>query len=156
MAQQPAPIGGDFSYDVAQRALDDQLRRIDAQDGKAGVLIAAAGVFAGLIFSSDSLLLKGPVWLIRVTGGSVVLAILCALLASLNQQYTTAPRPESVARFAARDTAWLKWRFLGNVHRALDWNRQKLNRKARLLTAAQGFFMLAVVLVGGYFIVAAT
>lgn len=47
MAQMSIPPGASFAYEVAQKALDDQLHRIEAQDGKAGILIAAAGVFGG-------------------------------------------------------------------------------------------------------------
>lgn len=155
MAQASAPPGAEFSYEVAEKALEDQLRRIDAQDGKAGVLIAAAGVFGGFVFSSDSFLSAGPSWVIAATGGLVTAAILSALLASLNQRYVMAPRPAAVATFARRDEAWLKWRFLSNVHGALEWNHRKLDRKTRLLTFAQGLFMLAAVLVGAYFVVSA-
>lgn len=112
MAQGTAPPGAAFSYEVAEKALNDQLRRIEAQDGKAGILIAAAGVFGGFIFSSDSFLNSGPRWVLTLTGGLVAMTVLLALLASLNQRYVTAPRPTAVATFARRDEEWLKWRFL--------------------------------------------
>lgn len=155
MAQPDIPPGAEFAYDVAHEALKDQLRRIEAQDAKAGILIAAAGVFGGFIFSSDSFLRSGPTWVIVLAGGLVITAVLSALLASMNQRYVTAPRATAVARFAAREATWLKWRFLGNLHRAVDWNRRKLNRKTRFLAFAQGLFMLAVLVVGGYFVVSA-
>ncbi|MBA3430856.1 MAG: hypothetical protein H0U16_05185 [Actinobacteria bacterium] len=90
MAQtaQPPP-GAAYAYEVAQRSLDDQLRRIEAQDGKAGVLIAGAGIFAGFLFSGDSFLAEGPQWLLALAAGLISLAVICALVAFLNQHYNT-------------------------------------------------------------------
>ncbi len=61
----------------------------------------------------------------------------------------------AVARFALRDELWLKWRFLGNLHGALEWNRRKLDRKTRFLTVAQVLLIAAVAVVGGYFVLMA-
>ncbi len=155
MAQANVPPGAEFAYEVAHGALEDQLRRIEVQDSKAGILIAAAGVFGGFIFSSDSFLRSGPAWVVILAGGLVIAAVVAALLASMNQRYVTAPAAVAVARLAAREAPWLKWRFVGNLHLALDWNREKLNRKTRFLVVAQGLFMLAVLIVGGYFVVSA-
>jgi len=57
-----------------------------------------------------------------------------------------------VASFAGRDELWLKWRFLGNLHLAVDWNVRKLDRKIRFLTAAQALLIATVGLNGGYFV----
>lgn len=59
------------------------------------------------------------------------MTLLGALLAALNQRYVRAPEALSIAQFAARDEAWLKWRFLGNMLAAIERNRRKLERKAR-------------------------
>lgn len=156
MAQtaQPPP-GAAYAYEVAQRSLDDQLRRIEAQDSKAGVLIAGAGIFAGFLFSGDTFLAEAPQWLLALAAGLISLAVICALLAFLNQHYITAPAAVAVARFALRDELWLKWRFLGNLHGALEWNRRKLDRKTRFLTVAQALLIAAVAVVGGYFVLMA-
>lgn len=155
MTQAQPPPRAAFAYDVAREAMQDQLRRIEAHDTKAGILIAAAGIFAGLLFSGSSVLAGAPPWLLALTGGLISLALLLALFAFLNQRYVTAPRPGAVARLARRDEPWLKWTFLGNLHGALEWNRRKLNRKTRLLGAAQAALIAAVTLVGGYFAVMA-
>lgn len=42
------PEGASFAYAVAIAALDEQLRRIEALDTKAGILMAVDGVIAGL------------------------------------------------------------------------------------------------------------
>ncbi len=152
MAQTNVPPGAELAYEVAREALTDQLRRIEAQDSKAGILIAAAGVFGGFIFSSDSLLRPVSTWMSVMAGAMVIAALVCALAASMNQRYVTAPDEVELARFAARGGSWLKWRFIGNVLAAVDWNRKKLDRKTRLLAVAQTLFMFAVLIVGGYFV----
>lgn len=153
MPQSPAtPPGAAFAYEAARHALDDQLRRIEAQDAKSGVLIAAAGIFAGFLFSGRSFLVGGPAWFLVSVGLLVTTAVVLALLGVLNQRYVTAPEAQAVARLALRDEVWLKWRFLGNLHTALEWNRRKLDRKTRFLTAAQAALIIDVVLVGGYFV----
>lgn len=92
----------------------------------------------------------------RVVGGNIGCASLArgrlCSFALLNQSYITAPRPQAVASFAGRDELWLKWRFLGNLHLAVDWNRRKLDRKIRFLTAAQALLIATVGLNGGYFV----
>ncbi len=44
----------------------------------------------------------------------------------------------------------MKWRFLGNLVEALTINRNKLERKARLLNSAIGLLFIVVLLLGGY------
>lgn len=146
------PSGATFAYEIAEKSLNDQLRRIDAQDSKAGMVIAAGGVFAGFLFSGASFLASAPRPLLAITGMLISGGVISALLAFLNQDYVTAPNAVAVARFAGRDEAWLKWRFLGNLHRVLAWNQRKLNRKTRLLTVGQASLITAVLLVGGYFV----
>ena len=50
---------------------------------------------------------------------------------------------------------WLKWRFLRNMLDALEVNRRKLAWKSRFLTAALLSLIVAVALVGGYFVYSA-
>ena len=61
MVDQRAPQGASFAFDNAARSLDEQLGRIESLDAKAGVLLAADGVLAGLLFATDSVLFQAPV-----------------------------------------------------------------------------------------------
>jgi hypothetical protein len=151
MVNQPPPQGASFAFDNAAKALDEQMGRIESLDAKAGVLLAADGVLAGLLFATDSVLTQAP----RALGVSVTISllfsILLALLAFSTRKYETAPTPEAVISLMEQGgDAWLKWRFLGNVVVALTINRGKLERKARLLSSAIGFLFIVVLLLGGY------
>ena len=60
MVNQPPPHGASFAFDNAAKALDEQMGRIESLDAKAGVLLAADGVLAGLLFATDSVLIQAP------------------------------------------------------------------------------------------------
>jgi hypothetical protein len=145
------PDGAPFAYNVAGAALDEQLRRIEVLDSKAGILIAADGVLAGLLFGRLSLILAAPRALSAIVVGLVVISLLLGLIAFANRRYRTAPHPAAVLRLMAAPEAWLRWRFLGNLQGALLENEGKLTWKARYLTAAQVSLFVGVAL-GGYFI----
>lgn len=145
------PSGAAFAYENAAKGLDEQLRRIEALDAKAGVLLAADGVLAGLLFATDSIPLRAP----RPVGIAITLALLASIVLALaafaSRKYETAPTPEAVIGLMGHgDEAWLKWRFLGNMVVALAINRRKLQRKARVLGSALGFLIVVVLLLGGY------
>ena len=148
------PPGASFAFDIGEQALSEQLRRADALDTKAGVLVAANGlVLFGLLLSSNSFVVGSP---IGVQFSIVVLTIaslLSALAAFSTRRYDLAPRPESVIRLMARDEAWLRWRFLGNVESAVAQNRRKLVRKSMLLTLSLASLFLTVTTMGLYFVV---
>jgi hypothetical protein len=148
----PVPPGSSFAYDVAVFSLEEQRKRIDALDSKAGVTLAAAGVFAGFLFRGDSLLRGAPSAV--GAGGSIllVLSMLAALLAFANRRYRIAPAAEAVAGMMSFPDEWLKWRFLGNLLEAVEVNRAKLSDKTRWLTAAQAALLAAVGVIGGYFV----
>ncbi|MGH2746442.1 MAG: hypothetical protein ACRDKB_00760 [Actinomycetota bacterium] len=151
MVDQPPPQGAPFAFDNAAKALDEQLGRIEALDAKAGVLLAADGVLAGLLFATDSVLIQVPRVLGVAVAISLLFSILLALLAFSTRKYETAPTPEAVIGLMAQGgDAWLKWRFLGNLVLALTINRSKLERKARLLSSAIAFLFIVVLLLGGY------
>lgn len=152
--QQP-PIGATFAFDNAKYALEEQLQRIEALDAKAGVLLAADGVLAGLLFATSSVLFQAP----RVIGigvaVSLFLSLLFALLALLARKYEIAPSPPAVVGLMEQgDENWLKWRFLGNLLVALDINRNKLVVKARVLIAAIASLGIVVLMLGAYLIYA--
>jgi len=97
----PIPHGAGFAYDVATAALDEQLRRIEALDSKAGILIAADGVLAGLLFGRSSLITTAPRWLGALVVGLVVLSLLLGLMSFANRRYRRTPRPQAAIRFMA-------------------------------------------------------
>ena len=151
MVDQPPPQGALFAFGNAAKALDEQLGRIESLDAKAGVLLAADGVLAGLLFATDSVLIHAPRALGVAITVSLLFSILLALQAFSTRKYETAPTPEAVIGLMEQVLdAWLKWRFLGNVVVALTINRSKLERKARLLSSAIGFLFIVVILLGGY------
>ncbi len=63
-----------------------------------------------------------------------------------------APWPEAVARTANAPEAWVKWRFIRNVHRAIHTNARKLAVKAKLVSAALLSLLVTVTSLGGYLI----
>jgi hypothetical protein len=150
----PVPHGASFAYGIAAAALDEQLRRIEALDSKAGILIAADGVLTGLLFSESSLLLTAPRVISAVAVSLVVLSLLLALVAFANRRYRIAPHPPAVVRLMAAPENWLRWRFIGNLEEARVENDNKLRWKARFVTAALASLLGAVALLGGYFLVA--
>lgn len=152
MATRGVPQGGSFAYGNAVRSLDEQLRLLDALDSKAGILIAANGLLAGLIFGRGSFLTRAPSWLSLTTGVLVLASLLFALFAFLSRLYETAPAPEAVARFAQRPEDWLQWRFITNVLDAIEVNRKKLALKGRLLSLGQASLIAAIAPLGGYFV----
>lgn len=151
MVDQPLPQGASFAFDNAAKALDEQLGRIDSLDAKAGILLAADGVLAGLLFARNSLVFQAP----RALGAAVTIfllfSILLALLAFSTRKYEMAPTPETVIGLMDQGgDGWLKWRFLGNVIVALRINRSKLEQKARRLSSAIWLLFIVVLLLGGY------
>lgn len=152
MAERHLPRGASFAYSVAERNLDEQLARIEALDGKAGILMATDGVLAGLLFARSSLLFEMPRSLAAVTVTLVGASLLLALTAFATRQYRTAPQADPVIRMMSAGEDWLRWRFLGNLQESLDRNNSKLTAKARWLSAALFSLMGAIALLVGYFL----
>jgi hypothetical protein len=136
---------------VAAAALDEQLRRIDSLDTKAGIVIAADSVLSGLVFGRGTALSGAPRPLATAVVVAVLLSLLCALGAFMVRRYETAPSPRSIGLRVGASGDWLKWRFLPNLLQALDRNNRRLTSKSTLLTIAQGLLFVAVGVVGGYF-----
>jgi hypothetical protein len=147
------PAGAAFAYQVAVRTLDEQLRRIEALDTKAGVLIAADGLVIGLLSSEGSTLAEGPAWVSFLLLGAIITSLVLALLAFTTRRYETAPNPDAAIRLMAADPAWLEWRFLGNMRDAIGVNRGKLRTKTRLLSSALTVLIAGIVVFGGYSLV---
>ena len=147
------PQGAAFAYETAMRALDEQLRRIDALDAKAGILLAADGIIVGLVVGGGSLAHDTPAWITSLAGAAVLVSLMSAVGALLNQNYAIAPEPQTVAVLASASDEWIRWRVIGNVLGAVDGNRRKLRRKAQALTFGQLALLVGVGVFGGYFIV---
>jgi hypothetical protein len=66
------------------------------------------------------------------------------------RRYASVPSIRSAIRLMAAEEAWLKWRYVGNLRRAVERNESKLAWKARLVTASTACLMAAVTIVGAY------
>jgi len=148
----PAPAGAGFAYEVALRSLDEQLERIEALDTKAAVLLTADGVIAGFLFGRDSAIREAPDWLAIAAIAGLMASFILALVTFASRRYQQAPPAVAVARRAQAPGDWLKWRFLANVHLAIDVNNSKLRQKSRLLTAGLGCLLASLLTLGGYLI----
>jgi hypothetical protein len=148
------PDGASFAFDVARTSLDEQLGRIEALDGKAGILIAAGGVLAGFLFGRGSLLLDAPRLIVGIAAIALTSSLVFALLAFWTRRYDLAPRPEALSQLMEAREEWLRWRFIPNVLNAIAVNRRKLALKSAFLTWAMVCLIVAVLLLGGYFIYA--
>lgn len=128
---QVIPHGAEFAYGVGRQELADQLRRIEALDSKAGILLAAGGVLAGFVFGSRTFIRQAPGSISLSVALFVTASLVLALIAFGNQKYRTAPLTEDAVRLMVQDENWLKWRFLGNLLHAIQANSTKLEQKAR-------------------------
>ncbi len=154
MTSKGVPRSAEFAFEIARAALAEQLTRIDALDSKAGLLLAADGLIAGLLFGQQTLLRQAPVWVTVGAAIGVLGAFTCALVAFAARHYQLAPEPGKVAELAQAPSDWLQWRFIGNVLKAVDTNRAKLDRKATWLICGQALLLAALMVLGGYFIYA--
>lgn len=96
------PKGGQFAYETAIRSLDDQLRRIESLDSKAGILIGAGGILAALLAGGGSPILEGSRHLALATTVLLNASVTLALLAFFNRSYSSGLSPHSSPR-------WLGW-----------------------------------------------
>lgn len=151
MISRGVPQGATFAFDVASHSLDEQLRRVDALDSKAGVLLAADGIIASLILGRTVPSPAQPVWVTLPAGLAVLLSMGSALVAFSNRNYETALEPGAIAEVAAAPEAWIRWRFISNMIDAVDTNRIKIDQKARWLTCGQLSLLAGLALLGGYF-----
>jgi hypothetical protein len=151
MAQR-VPRSASLAFDIGLRAVGEQLARIDSLDSKAGILLAADGVIAGLIFVRGGLVATMPMAVALVISVSILLSLVCTLVSFADREYLAPPRPETVARLSAAPEDWIKWRLMGNVLRAVETNRGRLRSKARWLTLGQATLLVTLMSLGSYFI----
>jgi len=97
----PVPAGASFAFERSVKALAEQLARIEALDGKAGILIAGGGVLAGLLFGRGSLLVDAPRWMVGIAAIALTGSLVLGLLAFWTRRYDVAPRPEALAQLMA-------------------------------------------------------
>ena len=144
------PDGAAFAYEVGVEAIREQLRRIEALDSKAGILIAADGVLAGLLFSGDSLIHQIPAFAAASGLIGVLVSLLLALISFTNREYRLAPSFAASVRLMAAPREWMEWRFLGNLEEAFQVNKRRLVRKAGFLTSSMIVLMTTLMVLGGY------
>jgi hypothetical protein len=149
----PPTPGGDFAFDTAVRAFTDQMRWIDALDTKAGVLMAADAVLAGLVLTRGSLLLDAPAWVGVLVALLLFVSFVLALLSFSTRRFGIAPDVSALASEAATTApSSLRWTALSDIVDALEMNEPKVGHKADLLFASGIGLMLAIASFGGYFI----
>jgi hypothetical protein len=149
---QGIPQSATFAFDVAVRAVDEQLSRIDSLDSKAGILLAADGVLAGLIFVRGGVVARAPIGLGLIVSVTILFSLVCTLVSFADREYLARPRAETVAQLAAAPEDWIKWRLIGNVLRSVETNRARLRSKARWLTFGQAALLVTLLSLGSYFI----
>ena len=146
------PAGAAFAYETSVRSLEEQLRRIEALDTKAGVLLAADGVLAGFLFTRGSILLQAPDWIAISAAFAILASMTLTLVGFAARQYVSSPRPEAIVRRAEASEAWLKWRLVPNVLRALDTNAVKLATKAQFIVLSLLALLVGVGTTGAYLV----
>jgi hypothetical protein len=149
----PPPPQGDFVFDTAVRALDDQMRWIDALDVKAGVLMASDGVIAGLVLTRGSILLQAPLWVGVLVALLLFVSLVLALLSFSTRRFEIAPDIVSLATRSQTETeASLRASAVPGIIDALQINESKVGQKANLLFMSGTGLMLSVAVFGGNFI----
>jgi hypothetical protein len=154
MTTSPPPTGSDFVFDAAVRAFDDQMRWIDALDTKAGVVMAADAVLAGLVLMRGSMLLEAPLWVGVLVAALLFLSFVLALCSFATRRFGIAPDLSALAEQATTDTpSSLRASALSEILDALEMNEPKIGQKANLLFLSGVALMLAIASFAGYFIV---
>ena len=147
------PRGVSFVHEAASKAYEDQMKWIDALDGKAGILMAGDGVIAGLIMTQGSVLTKSPTPIAVIVTVLLFASLGLALLAFGTRRYEVAPDIDQLLpQMPHLDDDALRWIALKGYVNALDVNESKVEQKADL-TFYSGMTLLgAIVIFGGYFI----
>lgn len=153
MAQSQVPPGINFLYEEAFRELDEQLDWIDALDTKAGIILAAGGVTAGLVLTGDSVLIWAPpfitIFIVVALAGSLILA----LLAFATRHYELAPDIDDLwPAYSSASNDELRWAAFPGLLEARDINQPKVDQKAALLFWAGVSLLLGVLLFAGFFV----
>jgi len=149
----PGPVAGiRFIHDAALKSYDDQMRWIDALDTKAGILIAADGLLAGLLVTSDPRGSAAPRGLVLALSLIVMASLVTALIAFITRHYEVAP---DIDRFSVPDIGHENQMVtiaLEGYLNAIEINEKKVAEKATFLFWAGGTLLLAAVLATVYFV----
>lgn len=146
------PTGATFAFDTALRALDQRNALIASLDAKAGMILAAAGIFAGLLFTQSAAARPAPVWIVRAATAALGTSAAVSVWALFPRLYAAGAKPRTVAEMSgdypdlADET--LKWWFLPNLLEALDQNDAKLKWKRPKIAAAGTLLVSAVAVIG--------
>lgn len=151
MKDRTTPRAAGFAFDTAIRSIDDQLRRIESLDSKAGILLGAGGILTGLLFTKGSILDDAPTFVGVPIAVALTISISLALGAFWNRKYRSGVSPQAVTRLAGADPQWVKWRLQGNLLESWRWNDARLTLKARLITWSLISLLGAAVTTGSYF-----
>lgn len=147
------PQGVGYTHDAALKAYDDQMKWIDALDGKAGILMAADGVIAGLILTENSILAHSSRGFAITVTILLLASLVLAILAFSTRAYETAPDVDQlIPQMQHLDDQSLKWIALNGFVRALDVNEFTVERKAELLFYSALALLGTIVAFGGYFV----
>ena len=126
---------------------------IDALDTKAGVLLAADGVIAGLILSPESTLTTAPIFVAITVAALLLTSLLAAVSSFTARNYEIAPDPtDLVLKMPHYDASELQRATTTTILNAIVVNEPKVARKARYLSLAAGSLLLSVISYGAYFI----
>jgi len=144
--------GTSFLYDSALKGLEEQWVWIDALDTKAGILLGAGGVVAGLFFARRSILWFAPTWLGVAVAVVLLVSLALALLSFATRRYERAPDLEALVGSDERTEAALKAEELPHLLLALSINEPKIALKASLLFYSGLTLLVSVALFGAYFV----
>ncbi len=151
-ADKPPPAAS-FLYEEAARELKEQFDWIDTLDTKAGILLAAGGVIAGLVLTRDSMLLWAPPLITVAIVAALGVSLSFALLAFGTRHYQLAPDVQDLwPAMASATEAELKWESFPDILEAIDINQPKLNQKATFLFWSGASLLIGAGLFAGFFI----
>jgi hypothetical protein len=153
MQPEPVPPGVDLVWAEAEKRLEAQTRQADALDTKAGVLIGVHALAAGLIGTLAGRLQGVGRWVGTAVVAVLLVSLWLSLLAFRAQDYSRSPSPEVMWRFAEWDPRSVRYRLVSTRFEAIAENRQKLRRKARLVSASLGILGVIASTVGAASIV---
>jgi hypothetical protein len=139
------PPGMDFVWEQAERRIDAQLRQADALDAKAGILTGIHALAAGLVASLSGDLGDAARWIASAVLVLLLVSSWLALGAFRAQEYRRSPSPETLWRFAGWDEREMRLRLLSTRFEGIEWNRRKLQWKARITWSINLLVVVALV-----------
>ena len=142
------PPGTGFVWEQADVRIDAQLRQADALDSKAGILVGIHALAAGLVASVSGGLGDTARWIATVVLVLLLASGWLALGAFRAQEYRRSPSPEALWQFAGWDEREIRLRVLSQRFEGIEWNRRKLQWKARRITWSINLLAVVALIVG--------